>query len=257
MVDGAMSSCLRSRIRWRRVEVKEMLKHAAAAIIAFTLSPALVRLPAPDFWAGPLFAQEASAKDLGRNVKLADAASITEDLIDAALGGKADKVAEKVAAMRKTLPMLRPLLDAATFDALARELTAMEQAMAGKDLPAIALASAEAYRIIESATDPAQRPVPIEVAMLDYSGFKLSILAAGPTAEWAAIEATAKDSDSNWSALAKNVRDSGIRDLAAEIQEGLRSAVARKDIEGVKFAAKLQLDIVDVLEGYFKRAKSR
>ena len=109
-----------------------MLKHtaAAAAIVAFTLSPALVQLPAPDFWAGPLFAREASAKDLGRNAKLADAASINEDLIDAALGGKADKVAEKVAAMRKALPMLRPLLDAATFDALARELTAMEQAMA-------------------------------------------------------------------------------------------------------------------------------
>ena len=84
--------------------------------------------------------------------------------------------------------------------------------------------------------------------MLDYSGFKLSILAAGPTADWAAIGATAKDSDSNWSALAKNVRDSGIRDLAAAIQDGLRSAVARKDIEGVKFAAKLQLGIVDVLE---------
>ncbi|WP_354125589.1 hypothetical protein [Bradyrhizobium sp. LB8.2] len=182
-----------------------------------------------------------------------DAASINEDLIDAALGGKADKVA----AMRKAFPMLRPLLDGPTFDALARELTAMEQAMAGKDLPAIALASVEAYRIIEAATDPAQRPAPIEVAMLDYSGFKLSILAARPTAEWAAIGATAKDSDSNWSALAKNVRDSGIRDLAAAIQDGLKSAVARKDIEGVKFAAKLQLGIVDVLEGYFKRAKSR
>jgi hypothetical protein len=236
-----------------------MLKRtaAAAAIVAFTLSPALVRLPAPDFWAAPLFAQEASAEDLGRNAKLADAASINEDLIAAALGGKADKVAEKVTAMRKALPMLRPLLDAATFDVLARELTAMEQAMAGKDLPAIALASVEAYRIIEGATDPAQRPAPIEVAMLDYSGFKLSILAAGPTAEWAAIGATAKDSDSNWSALAKNVRDSGIRDLAAAIHDGLRSAVARKDIEGVKFAAKLQLGIVDVLEGYFKRAKSR
>ena len=231
-----------------------MLKHtaAAAAIVAFTLSPALVRLPAPDF-----FAQEAFAKDLGRNAMLADAASINEDLIDAALGGKADKVADKVAAMRKALPMLRPLLDGPTFDALARELTAMEQAMAGKDLPAIALASVEAYRIIEAATDPAQRPAPIEVAMLDYSGFKLSILAARPTAEWAAIGATAKDSDSNWSALAKNVRDSGIRDLAAAIQDGLKSAVARKDIEGVKFAAKLQLGIVDVLEGYFKRAKSR
>jgi len=134
-----------------------------------------------------------------------------------------------------------------------RELTAM----AGKDLPAIALASVEAYRLIEGATDPAQRPAPIELAMLDYSGFKLSILAAGPTADWAAIGATAKDSDSNWSALAKNVRDSGIHDLAAAIQDGLRSAVARKDIEGVKFAAKLQLGIVDVLEGYFKRAKSR
>ena len=43
-----------------------------------------------------------------------------------------------------------------------------------------------------------------------------------------------------------------MRNLFAVIQDGLKSAAERKDINGVKFAAKVQLEAVDVLEQYFK-----
>jgi len=129
----------------------------------------------------------------------------------------------------------------------------MEQASSKSDIFGTALAAVEAYRAIENAMDVARRPSPIEVAMLDYSGFKLSILAATQDTDWATIAATATESDSSWSALDKRVKDASIRNLVQAIQDGLKGAVERKDIHGVKFAAKLQLEVVDVLEQYFQR----
>ena len=139
------------------------------------------------------------------------------------------------------------------FETLGRQLTEMEQASAKSDVFATALVAVEAYRAIENAMDTARRPSPIGVAMLDYSGFKLSILAATSDTDWATIATTANDSEGTWSALDKSVKNTSLRSLVQAIQDGLRGAVERKDIHGVKFAAKLQLEVVDVLEQYFTR----
>ena len=93
--------------------------------------------------------------------------------------------------------------------------------------------------------------------MLGYSGFKLSILAATLGTDWAAIVATAKGSDGSWSVLGKNVKDASIRNLVQAIQDGLSGAVERKGVHGVKFAAKMQLEVVDVLEQYFASGSNR
>ena len=191
------------------------------------------------------------SKEASRYANLANAASINEDLIGFSLKGNADKVAEKVAAMKEALPTLRSLLNASSFETLRRQLTEMEQASAKSDVFGTALAAVEAYRVIENAMGSAGRPSPIEVAMLDYTGFKLSILATTPDTDWPKIAATAKDSDSSWSVLDKSVKQTSIRNLVNTIQDGLRGAVERKDIHGVKFAAKMQLEVVDVLEQYF------
>ena len=89
--------------------------------------------------------------------------------------------------------------------------------------------------------------------MLDYSGFKLSILASTQHTDWSTIAATANDSDGSWSALGKSVKDTSLRNLVQAVQNGLRGAVERQDVHGVKFAAKMQLEVVDVLEQYFQR----
>jgi hypothetical protein len=228
----------------------------AAALAALMLSAPLARSHQSDPMTTVKLAQRTvptPSKETNRNGKLADAASINEDLIGFSLEGKADKVAETVAAMRKALPTLRPLLNVSIFETLERQLTEMEQASSKGDTLGTALVSVEAYRVLENAMDTARRPAPIEVAMLDYSGFKLSVLAAMQNTDWATIAATAKESDGSWSALDKSVKDVSIRNLVNAIQDGLRAAVERKDIHGVKFAAKIQLEVVDVLEQYFKR----
>jgi len=91
---------------------------------------------------------------------------------------------------------------------------------------------------------------PLEVALMDYSGYKLSILAAGPAPDWATIVATAEESDRSWLALAKKLPDTSLWNLVSAIQEGLRTAV--EHISSLKFAARMQLQVVDVLEQFFK-----
>ncbi len=232
-----------------------MFKYAGAitAVATLVLSPAFGQTTKSDSATVPQLSEKAaSTAGESRNAVLSDAASVNEDLIEFALAGEAAKVAEKVLSMRKLLPTLRPLLDNRTFEALARQTAAMEQALAKNNGLRTALAAVEAYRTIENAKDAAGRNAPVEVAMLDYSGFKLSILAAGPRPDWVAIAASAKESNEFWSALAKNVPDKSMQNLLAAIQEGLKTTVGRRDINGVKFAAKVQLEAVDVLEQYFR-----
>jgi hypothetical protein len=231
----------------------------AAVLSALTLSTTLAQSQQSGPTTTVKLAQTTSpapSKGADRNAMLTDAASINEDLIGFALDGKADKVAEQVAAMRKALPTLQPFLDAAAFETLGRQLTGMEQASSKNDTLGTALVAVEAYRVIENAMDTDSRPSPFEVAMLDYSGFKLSVLAARQDTDWTTIAATARGSDDSWSALTTSVKDASIRNLVSAIQDGLRAAVERKDIHGVKFAAKMQLEVVDVLEGHFQRNPS-
>src|SRR6266853_5357453 len=153
----------------------------AVAIAALVLSTAIAQSHQSESMTPAKLAQKTSpppSKETNRNAKLADAASINEDLIGFSLEGKADKVAEKVVAMREALPSLRPILNARSFETIGRQLTEMEQASSKSDVFGTALVAVEAYRIIENAMDTASRPSPIEVSMLDYSGFKLSILAS-------------------------------------------------------------------------------
>ena len=236
-----------------------MLKRpmSAAAIAALMMLSTPAQSAQSDSMTKLRFAQKtkntpSSVKDVNRNVKLTDAASINEDLIGLALDGKTDKVAEKVAAMRGALTTLRPLLNDNIFEILGRQVTEMEQASFKNGVLGTALVAVEVYRTIENAMDGASRPSPIEVAMMDYSGFKLSILTAAQAADWATIAETAKGSDGYWSTLAKKIPDTSIRNLVGAIQDGLGAAVERKDVYGVRFAAKMQLEVVDVLEQYFK-----
>ena len=164
---------------------------------------------------------------------------------------------EKVVEMRKALITLRPLLNVRIFETVGYQVADMERASAKEDLLSTALAAVEIFRVIENAKDDANRPEPVEVALLDYSGFKLSILLGAHAVDCATVDSTAKESDTIWMALAKNIQEISIRNLVGTIQNGLRDAVARKDINGAKFAAKMQLEVVDTLEDYFKRVKER
>jgi hypothetical protein len=190
-----------------------------------------------------------------RAALLEDAAALNEDLIGFALDGKAGKVSEKVLAMRRMLPVLRGVLAAEAFEELIGHVARMEQGAASNDILAAALDSAEAFRTLQQAVEPAQRALPLDVSILDYAGYRLTVLIISPDPDWAKIAAAAKDSSVAWSRLEEKVQDAKLQNLLETIQTGLRDAVLRKDVQGVKVALKKQIDAIDALDRHFSSIK--
>jgi hypothetical protein len=189
-----------------------------------------------------------------RHKLLLDVASVNRDLIDFALDGKSAKVAEKVAAMRKTLPTLRAALGVEAFEDITGHVARLEQDAAGNDLITAALDAAEAYRTVEEAVDAAMRPAPLEVALLDYSGLKLNVLAASPTPDWPAIAAASREAVGFWARVEDKVNDAALQRTFARLHDDFQAAVALRNIQAVKRATKMQVDAVVVLKKHFNGA---
>ena len=104
--NGGLTGCQPAIIR-RHKPTHELQKSMlnlnamAARIAPIILSLAWVQSAHAQTATNLLVAQSSPIKDANRNAKLADTASITEDLIDLVLAGKSDQVAGKVAASAK------------------------------------------------------------------------------------------------------------------------------------------------------------
>lgn len=209
--------------------------------------------------ASPSFAQGSTAPTTSnaggsaaaRDQLLDSTASLNENLVEFALAGKADKVAESLRDIEAAMPKLESSLGAAVYAAVASQLGAVKAAVARHDLDAAALSSIEIYRLLQEAIDQKTRAAPLDVALLDYSGFKLSALAAAPQPNWTTMNDAVVEEDRFWKRLEPSVHDASLQALVSHIGQGLADGVARKDSAEIAFAAEMLLDSVDLLEGQF------
>jgi hypothetical protein len=181
------------------------------------------------------------------------AAATYTDIVELTLTERMDAVRLRIAAARGDLARLRPLLADEAFEQLETRLGEVEAAYEKGDRTATALAALEGFRTIATSADPRMRRSPVDISMHAYFAFKISILAATPQIDWGAVRQAAKDSEKNWIAIRRFVRDANLRVLLSRIQSGLREAAARDDAASVKFAASLQLASVPVLQDFFSR----
>jgi hypothetical protein len=122
-------------------------------------------------------------------------ASAAEDFVDAVLRGETAAYRQKGQALVDALSAVQSRMDSARFDLAQSHAAAAMAALQRNDAPAAAIAALEAYRVLEESTAPATRAAPIEVALLDYSGFKLAALALPGRPNWseaAALGAAAR-----------------------------------------------------------------
>ena len=91
----------------------------------------------------------------------------------------------------------------------------MRKAWTSKDRSALAVQSIEAYRLLREALARAPRAVPVQVAQLDYVGFKVNAL------------------------------------LASSPLLAMKESTDRKDAKVMHFAADMELILVDGLETFF------
>lgn len=189
-----------------------------------------------------------------RNDAIGDLTSMTEDLAEFAMAGDRARIEDALGGYRDGLGEVRAMLDDPSGALLAEQLGAMEAALGKGDFAGIALAATDSFKTLEQALDPNALVVPLEVSMLDYVGFRLQSLASYPSPDWAAMTAVADEANGYWNALVLRVGNKGLRDLMTSVQAGLDGSVAARDLDQLRFAAQMELDAVDLLEGHFDAA---
>lgn len=162
----------------------------------------------------------------------------TPEQLDAAIA-QARTAAERD---RKSLPA--PVV--AALDQRLAQIADHRARMARADL---ALASVEAYRLVVSA-QPAG-PIPVEVSLLDYAGFRYDADLKAQPPRWDDAVQAADFAAQQWARISPRVTNADLRDrFSAALTEMAAAAKARDPGPAAEVATR-ELDMVDQLETYF------
>ena len=186
-----------------------------------------------------------------RNQAIGEVASIYEDLTEFALARDRGSADEAVGKIVLGLSSIHPLLDAKAAEKSATNLKAIESSVAAQDWEKAALHAVDGYGLLEETLDASRLLMPIDVSMMDYTGFKLSALASATSVDWTTVSATIEQSAKHWATLEAQVKDKGLRDTLNSIHAGLNTALVEKNASQLAFGAQMELDVVDLLEHYF------
>jgi hypothetical protein len=189
----------------------------------------------------------------GSNQVLLAAASPFEDLTESALAHDTRGMRRALKAYNDQAAAVNKVLSGPARQEIAALLAAIRQAESQGDHHAVALNAVEAYRVLVESLDPKGLVVPIQVAKLDYVGFRLKVLLAASPPDWPAIQKIGGAAAGHWHALEPHVSDKGLRDAVKTMLTGLHQATLTNNAEMAVFAAQMDLALVDLLEGYFER----
>lgn len=125
------------------------------------------------------------------------------------------------------------------------------------DRTALALSAVEGYRILVSAQVRSASDIPLEVALLDYAGFRYQASVRADTPLWSEARLALDFADARWRTVSGRISDTSLKysfvaDLAA-----MRHALDASDAAAAQSAAAIELDSVDTLEQYFSSAHAR
>lgn len=189
------------------------------------------------------------------NDTLLNASSPFEDMAEFALAKNASGITRALAAADKQAALVRKVLPAGATPQFDSMLRALHTAATGKQYYAVAVNSVEVYRLLIVHLDAATLRVPKEVSLLDYAGFKLHVLGAAPQADWGAVRQTTADAAKWWAAIRAKVSDEPLGDAMDSTVLALQQASKLGHLPMLHFAAQMDLDLVDLLEGDFERKK--
>ena len=175
-----------------------------------------------------------------------------EDLTEFAVAADERGMDRALGSIEKRLGITRPALDAAgreRFESLLKNIRAAREA---GTYTAVALDAVEGYRVLVEGLHDEALLVPKAVSLLDYAGFRLSVLADSQTPDWAAIDMTVKEARDFWESIAQRVGRKGLSDAMNTTIDGIEHSAEIRDVQMLVFAARVDLDLVDLLESYFE-----
>ncbi|TBR11420.1 MAG: hypothetical protein EPO46_06485 [Lysobacter sp.] len=153
-------------------------------------------------------------------------------------------------------------IDAALTPARRRELltnaAGVERHWKAGERHAMALDAVEAYRTLVTAVDRKAMPVPVEVSLLDYAGFRLNaLLGDGKSANWPAIRRTTTEAHGFWKSIQSRVKDPVLVDAMVRTLKAFDTATTKRDPQLLAYAADMDLILVDGLETHLTPASGR
>lgn len=182
---------------------------------------------------------------------LAGGAEIFENLTEASPVIDAAAFKKSLAKFETLYPAISAHLSPDRKKRLDSLVSGVRNAWQKGDRGAMAIQSIEIYRLLEESINRSGQPVPVEVPMLDYAGFKLNALLLSPQPDWKQAGKTAQEAAAWWTAIEAHITDKSLRDAMAHTIAGIKEAVARKDPKLLRFAAEMDLILVDGLEMFF------
>jgi hypothetical protein len=179
------------------------------------------------------------------------AISATEDFAEKIAAGDVSAVKADMSAIRKSHAVIAADLGAEAGATTEVDVKMVEDAITKADYPAAANAALNLYRNLT--TEFAKRlPTTLDIAMQDYSGFQLRVLASMPETNWTNVETTVAESSDNWNVTKKLLKDKALLDLGDSVQAGLTDAAKARNGAWLASVAQIQLDSVDLLEHVVK-----
>ena len=175
------------------------------------------------------------AEQLSENAPTIDAAAFAKSMLD--LGALNARLATSL------LPVRQKALDAF--------VAGMRDAWTAKDRSALAVQSIEAYLLLVEAVPRSPRAVPVQVAQLDYVGFKVNALLASNSVDWTRIADTVREAQTWWTAIEPHTSDATLKEAMNRTLLGMKEATDRKDAKVMHFTADMELILVDGLESFF------
>jgi hypothetical protein len=188
-----------------------------------------------------------------KNTVLFDAMSPYEDLTEYALDQNMSKVANSISSLDGLIAKLKAVLSNKSIHVLEINVTKMQTAEKKAANSEIALLAVDSYKILADELDQTTLKVPKQVVILDYVGFRIHALLRQNEIDWHLISETVDEGKSQWEQVKRKVTNKGLYDSLNTTITGLEIAGTSKNIDMLKFAAQVDLDLVDLLEGFFEK----
>ena len=186
------------------------------------------------------------------NEVLLSAMSPFEDLIGFALAKSDADIAHALVAADQHATAVKTALSASAASAFATLMEGLHRAATDKDHHHVARSAVDVFRLLIDHLEAKDLKVPKEVSLLDYAGFKLRVLAATQRPDWQDIRRTVGEAAGWWNAINAQVSAKALRDAFGSVMRGLNDAATLENLPMLRFAAQIDLDLVDVLEGALK-----
>lgn len=194
-----------------------------------------------------------SAMAQTNNTILFDAMSPYEDLTEYALDQNKEGIDQTIKSLDGLVDKLKNKLSKKAIQNLSENIEKIKIAKDNVDFPKIALYAVDSYKAISEELDTSTLKIPKEVVILDYIGFKLLALLKQQNVDWNLIKITSNEGVSQWENIRIQTSDKPLRNVMDTAIQGIQVAANSKNMDMLRFAAQVDLDLVDLLEGYFEK----